>query len=60
MNRFARYNGSEWSMGDYSPEEFLNNALVPNFADLRGAQWREITEGDKVIFEFYKSAGRKG
>lgn len=60
MERFARYNGAEWAMGNYSPEAYLNNALVPNFPDLRGATWRESVEGNKIVFEFYKSAGRKG
>ena len=60
--RVALYNGSTWDMGDIDPQTYLDEALVPHFADLRGAtfQRRENPERDEIVFEFSKRAGQKG
>mgnify|MGYP001119865092 CR=1 FL=1 len=60
--RVALYNGQTWDMGDVDAQTFLDEALVPNFSDLRGAIFTERTDADRdeVIYEFSKRAGQKG
>lgn len=58
--RIALYNGMEWPMDDCDPQTFLNEGLVPNYPDLQGATWSERSEGDRLIFEYFKRAGQKG
>lgn len=60
--RVALYNGMSWDMEDVDANTFLNEALVPNFPDLRGARFVERTDHDRqeVIFDFQKRAGEKG
>ena len=60
--RIALYNGNTWPMEDVDPATYLNEALVPNFPDLRGAEWTERTDDvhQEIVFEFAKRAGQKG
>lgn len=60
--RVAMYNGTTWSMGDIDPQVFLDEALVPNYPDLRGATYVERFDParDETIYEFQKRAGQKG
>ena len=60
--RVAMHNGTTWDMGDTDPQKFLDEALVPNYPDLRGATFtrREDTARDEIVFEFQKRAGQKG
>jgi len=60
MRRTALYNNQRHDMDDVDPQLFLDEALVPNYPDLRGASWSERTEGNETIFEFFKRAGQKG
>lgn len=60
--RVAVYNGANYAMEDVDPQVFLDQALVPNFPDLRGATWTTVTndETQEVRFIFSKRAGEKG
>jgi hypothetical protein len=60
--RVAVYNGANYDMEDVDPQVFLDQALVPNFPDLRGAEWTLTTDEarQEQRFVFAKRAGQKG
>ena len=61
-NRVAVYNGASYAMEDVEPDVFLNQALVPNFPDLRGATWTVVVDEarQEQRYIFSKRAGEKG
>jgi hypothetical protein len=60
--RVAVYNGANYDMEDVEPGVFLDQALVPNFPDLRGATWTTVVDEarQEQRFIFSKRAGEKG
>ena len=61
--RIALYNGMSWDIPNgVTPQSFLDEALVPNYPDLRGSQITETVNHarEEVTFEFSKAVGQKG
>jgi hypothetical protein len=60
--RVAVYNGASYDMENVDPQTFLDEALVPNFPDLRGARWEEIVDDgrNETRYVFSKRCGEKG